>query len=100
MDLRGNLSSGKHLCNFSVPGCVIQKMRSNNMSVQPPGIKMTDSVGRQSCDYTDLSLESALICSSAPGICLRSWHLDLDSSMGLWWVKATRNVQRGKGSLA
>jgi len=76
MDLHGNVSSWKDLCNFSVPGCVTQKMRSNNRSVQPLGIKMIDSLRRQSCDYTDLSRESAWIRSSAPGICLRSWHLD------------------------
>lgn len=39
---------------------------------------------QQSCDYAHLSLESALMRSSAPGTCLRSWHLDSDSRMGPW----------------
>lgn len=46
MDLHRDVSSRKDLCNFSVPGCMIQQMRSINLSVQPPGIKLTDSLGK------------------------------------------------------
>lgn len=46
MDLQGDVSSRKDLCNFSVLGCMIQQMRSINLSVQPPGIKLTDSLGK------------------------------------------------------
>lgn len=65
MDLHSDLSPEKDLCNSSAPEWVMQEVRSHKVSVQSPGIRMTDNLGRQSCDYTDLSLESTLICSSA-----------------------------------
>lgn len=103
LDLRCHCGSGSidlHRDVSSLPGPVIEQMRNNKMSAEPPGARMTDSLGRRGCDCAELSLESALVCRSAAGRCVRSWDLHLYTCMGQGWGRATRNVQRGMGSLA